>query len=267
MFLNYGFWYKFFQKPLNLKSSNQIKLENLNREENRISSQIYSAPKKQRIFRDLERQKGIKESVYIYLLQKREESAVSHGVTSPNAIIVDSAYASTFPIWPKKGILFLGAFILGLLIPLAIIYLMDLLDNKIRTKAGLIKELSIPFIGDVPKSNTKQVFIDKHDYSPKAESFRLIRTNIDFMLSNVTKSKGKTIFVTSTTSKEGKSHTSLNLARSLSFSNKKVLIIETDIRVNIDFKKLILSRTDSVYQMQYRNPHHHPINRQNQILV
>jgi len=215
----------------NLKSTNQIKLDNLDKEENRISSQIFSAPKKQRQFRDLARQQDIKESVYIYLLQKREESAVSHGVTSPNAIIVDNAYASALPIWPKKEILFLGAFVLGLLIPLITIYLMDLLDNKIRSKAGLTKELSIPFIGDVPKSNNKQVFINKHDYSPKAESFRLIRTNINFMLSNVTKSKGKTIFVTSTTSKEGKSHTSLNLARSLSFSNKKVLIIETDIRV------------------------------------
>tara|TARA_R110002073_G_scaffold244979_6_gene407100 strand:- start:109 stop:2415 length:2307 start_codon:yes stop_codon:yes gene_type:complete len=215
----------------NLKSTNQIKLDNLDKEENRISSQIFSAPKKQRQFRDLARQQDIKESVYIYLLQKREESAVSHGVTSPNAIIVDKAYASALPIWPKKEILFLGAFVLGLLIPLVTIYLMDLLDNKIRSKAGLTKELSIPFIGDVPKSSNKQVFINKHDYSPKAESFRLIRTNINFMLSNVTKSKGKTIFVTSTTSKEGKSHTSLNLARSLSFSNKKVLIIETDIRV------------------------------------
>jgi len=215
----------------NLKSTNQIKLDNLDKEENRISSQIFSAPKKQRQFRDLARQQDIKESVYIYLLQKREESAVSHGVTSPNAIIVDNAYASALPIWPKKEILFLGALVLGLLFPLITIYLMDLLDNKIRSKAGLTKELSIPFIGDVPKSNNKQVFINKHDYSPKAESFRLIRTNINFMLSNVTKSKGKTIFVTSTTSKEGKSHTSLNLARSLSFSNKKVLIIETDIRV------------------------------------
>ena len=215
----------------NLKSTNQIKLDNLDKEENRISSQIFSAPKKQRQFRDLARQQDIKESVYIYLLQKREESAVSHGVTSPNAIIVDKAYASALPIWPKKEILFLGAFVLGLLIPLVTIYLMDLLDNKIRSKTGLTKELSIPFIGDVPKSSNKQVFINKHDYSPKAESFRLIRTNINFMLSNVTKSKGKTIFVTSTTSKEGKSHTSLNLARSLSFSNKKVLIIETDIRV------------------------------------
>lgn len=215
----------------NLKSSNQIKLDNLRKEENRISAQIFSAPKKQRILGDLQRQQSIKESVYVYLLQKREESAVSHGVSSPNAIIVDPAFASALPIWPKKEILFLGAFVLGFLLPLITIYLMDLLDNKVRSKAGLLKELPIPFIGDVPKSSGKQVFIDKHDYSPKAESFRLIRTNIDFMLSGITKTKGKTIFVTSTTSKEGKSHTSLNLARSLSFSNKKVLIIETDIRV------------------------------------
>ena len=215
----------------NLRSSNRIKLDALNEEERRISSQIFSAPRKERQFRDLKRQQDIKESVFIYLLQKREESAVSYGVSSPNAIIVDEAFASTIPIWPKKEILLLAAIVLGILLPLTIIYIADMLDTKIRNKAGLLKELSVPFIGDVPKSNSKQVFINKMDYSPKAEAFRLIRTNIDFMLSNVTKSKGKTIFVTSTTSKEGKSHTSLNLARSLSFSNKKVLIIETDIRV------------------------------------
>ena len=215
----------------NLRSSNQIKLDNLNEEERRISSQIFSAPKKERQFRDLKRQQDIKESVYVYLLQKREESAVSYGVSSPNAIIVDEAFGTSQPIWPKREVVFLGAFILGLLLPLSTIYAMDILDTKVRNKTDLLKEVSVPFIGDVPKSNAKQVFIEKMDYSPKAEAFRLIRTNVDFMLSNVTKSKGKTIFVTSTTSKEGKSHTSLNLARSLSFSNKKVLIIESDIRV------------------------------------
>ncbi len=213
------------------RSSNQITLDALTKEENRISSQIYSAPKKERQIRDIERQQDIKESVYVYLLKKREESAVSHGVSSPNAIIIDEAYASALPIWPKKSILFLGAFVLGLLIPLSTVYILNLLDTKVRTKQDLTKELDVPYIGDVPRSSTKQVFIEKLDYSPKAEAFRLVRTNIDFMLSSVTKSKGKTIFVTSTTSKEGKSHTSLNLARSLSYSNKKVLIIETDIRV------------------------------------
>ena len=215
----------------NLESSNRIKLDALNEEERRISSQIFSAPRKERQFRDLKRQQDIKESVFIYLLQKREESAVSYGVSSPNAIIVDDAFSSALPIWPKKEIIFLGALVLGFIIPLSVIYVQDMLDTKIRNKAGLMKELAVPFIGDVPKSNSKQVFIKKMDYSPKAEAFRLIRTNIDFMLTGAIKSKGKTIFVTSTTSKEGKSHTSLNLARSLSFSNKKVLIIEGDIRV------------------------------------
>lgn len=215
----------------NIKSSNKIKLEALDREGSRISSQLYSAPKKERQFRDLKRQQDIKESLYLYLLQKREESAISHGVTSPNAIIIDDAYASSLPIWPKKEILFLGAFILAFLIPTSTVYILDMLDTKIRNKSDINKELSIPFIGDVPKSSSKKAFIEKLDYSPKAEAFRLIRTNIDFMIPNTGKSKGKTIFVTSTTSKEGKSHTTINLAKSLSFSNKKVLIIETDIRV------------------------------------
>ncbi len=215
----------------NIKSSNQIKLNALNKQNSRISSQIFSAPKKEGKIKAIERQQGIKESLYIYLLQKREESAISHGVSSPNAIIVDKAFAGTLPIWPKKQILFLGAFVLGLLVPLSTIYIMDILDTKVRTKNDLIKELGIPYLGDIPRSSSKELFIQKLDYSPKAEAFRLIRTNIDFMLSGVTKNKGKTIFVTSTTSKEGKSHTSVNLAKSLSYSNKKVLLIETDIRV------------------------------------
>ena len=215
----------------NIKSSNEIKLASLNRQNNRVSSQIYSAPKKEGKIKVIERQQGIKESLYLYLLQKREESAISNGVSSPNAIIIDDAHTSSLPIWPKREILFLGALVLGLLVPLSTIYVMDMLDTKIRTKTDLSNELTIPYIGDVPRSNTKQMFIEKLDYSPKAEAFRLIRTNIDFMLSNTIKSKGKTIFITSTTSKEGKSHTSVNLAKSLSYSNKKVLIIETDIRV------------------------------------
>ena len=93
-----------------------------------------------------------------------------------------------------------------------------------------MKILSAPYIGDIPKSNNKPRLIKKVDYSPKAEAFRIIRTNIDFMLQGIDKSC-KTIFITSTTAQEGKSHTSVNLAASLSFSEKRVLLIETDIRI------------------------------------
>lgn len=215
----------------NLKSSYQIRLDALNEEDSRISSKIYSAPRKERQFRDLKRQQDIKESLYLYLLQKREESAIAHGVSSPNAIIVDKAYASNVPVWPIKQVILFGAFVLGLLIPVVIIYLNSLFDSKVRTKNDIIKNLTVPYLGDIPKSNTKDTIVKKVDYSPIAEAFRLVRTNIDFMLSNIPKVEAKVIFVTSTTSKEGKSHTSINLAKSLSYSGKRVLLIETDIRV------------------------------------
>lgn len=213
-----------------IRSSNEITYNNLLSENSRITSQIYSAPEKQREFRDIKRQQDIKESLYLYLLEKREESAITHGVSSPNAKIVDKAYASDNPVSPKKAIIVLAALILGFSAPIGLIYLRNLLDTKVHSVKDLKKIVDVPFIGDIPRSSKRTQLINKVDYSPKAEAFRMVRTNIDFMLKSVT-GRAKTIFVTSTRSKEGKSHTSINLASSLSFSDKKVLLIETDIRV------------------------------------
>lgn len=214
----------------NIKSTNKITLNTLNQEDARISGQIYMTPGKERQFRDIKRQQDIKESLYLYLLQKREETAISLGMSSSNAKIVDSAYALENPVSPKVKIIYLAAILLGLFIPVSIIYASDLIDNKIHNKDDLLKYLSAPYIGDIPRSSNKTRLVKKVDYSPKAEAFRIIRTNIEFMLQDVDKSC-KTIFVTSTVSQEGKSHTSINLATSISFSEKRVLIIETDIRV------------------------------------
>ncbi|WP_223034499.1 GumC family protein [Hanstruepera marina] len=218
------------QSLSSIKSSNEITYNSLLSENARISSQIYSAPEKQREFRDIKRQQDIKESLYLYLLEKREESAITHGVSSPNAKIVDKAFASSKPVSPKKIIIILAALILGFSAPIGLIYLMNLLDTKVHTVKDIKKQVDVPFIGDIPRSNKRMQLINKVDYSPKAEAFRMVRTNIDFMLKSVD-NRAKTIFVTSTTSKEGKSHTSINLALSLSFSDKKVLLVETDIRV------------------------------------
>ncbi len=212
------------------KSSNEISYNSLLSENARISSRIYSAPIKERQFRDIKRQQDIKESLYLYLLEKREESAITHGVSSPNAKIVDKAYASSAPVAPKKIIILLAALILGFSVPIVIIYLLNLLDTKVHSSNDVKKAINVPFIGDIPRSSKKKQLVSKVDYSPKAEAFRMVRTNIDFMLKSI-EGKAKTIFVTSTTSKEGKSHTSINLALSLSYSEKKTLLIETDIRV------------------------------------
>lgn len=214
----------------NITSTNKITLNTLNQEDARIGGQIYMTPGKERQFRDIKRQQDIKESLYLYLLQKREETAISLGMSASNAKIVDAAYALENPVSPNKKIIYLAAILLGLFVPVSIIYALDLIDNKIHTKDDLIKRLSAPYIGDIPRSTNKSRLIKKEDYSPKAEAFRIIRTNLEFMLQGVDKSC-KTVFVTSTVSQEGKSHTSINLATSISFSERRVLLIETDIRV------------------------------------
>lgn len=216
-----------------LKSSAEITLNSIEQENNRIKSQIYAAPQKERQFRDITRQQSIKESLYLYLLQKREETAIMLGMSTSNAKIIDTAYSSKLPVNPVPLIIFMGALILGLLVPFLIIYLSEILDTKIHSKLDLAHLDTIPFLGDIPRSNDKKKnrIVNKVDYSPKAEAFRMIRTNIEFILRDKKNKVAKTIFVTSTIAQEGKSHTSINLASSISFSGKKVLLIETDIRV------------------------------------
>lgn len=216
----------------NLKSSANITLNSIQQENNRIKSKIYSAPQKERQFRDISRQQSIKESLYLYLLEKREETAIMLGMSTSNAKIIDTAYSSKLPVNPKPLIIFMAALILGLIVPILVVYISDILDTKIHSKLDLAHIREIPYLGDIPKSGNKKKnqIVTKVDYSPKAEAFRMIRTNIDFMLRDKKEKIAKTIFVTSTLAQEGKSHTSINLAASISFSGKKVLLIETDIR-------------------------------------
>jgi capsular exopolysaccharide synthesis family protein len=214
----------------NIISTNQITLNNLNRENSRIRGQIYSAPTKERQFRDIKRQQDIKESLYLYLLEKREETAITLGMSTANAKVIDLGYTNDDPVSPKKKVIYLAAMILGLFIPVSLIYARDLVDNKVHTKEDVLRLIKAPFIGDIPKGEGKLQVVNKVDYSPKAEAFRIIRTNVNFMLQK-NDNPCKVIFVTSTTAQEGKSHTTTNLASSFSFSEQKVLLIETDIRV------------------------------------
>lgn len=239
------------QNLMSMRSSNEIRRNALREEDRKLSGRIYSAPKKERQSRDITRQQNIKESLYLYLLEKREESAIAQGISTPNAKIIDDAFSSINPVTPKRNITFMIAFILGALIPIGIIYLLELLNSKVNQKSNITDVLDAPFLGDIPHSKKKHALVKQVDYSPKAEAFRMIRTNIDFMLADAPTDKAKIIFVTSTTSKEGKSHTAINLASSLSFSNKKVLIIETDIRMPkanayLNMKKKELGLTDYI---------------------
>jgi len=213
---------------INLRSSSQIQINGLSRNRSKISSRIASVPKNEKEFKEIVRQQETKNALYLFLLQKREESILSNAVSVNKAKVIDQAYSNGIPVSPKKIPTYLGAIILGMLIPFLIIYIKDLLDTKVHDEKDL-KGLRIPYLGDVPLAvSKKNLYINESDNSSIAEAFRYVRTNISFMLD--TKEEGKTVFVTSTQSKEGKSFTSINLALSLAVSGKKILLLGMDLR-------------------------------------
>jgi len=219
-----------------MKESIQRYLINLNASKNQVDkennytdAEIQKVPKQERLFRNIERQQQIKENLYLLLLQKREEAAISMAITDNKARVVDLAFPDNKLVAPKKMFSILGAWILGFLIPLGIIYLRGLLNSKLINKQDLDKLASKGILAEIPRLYRKDgEIITKNDVSPLAESFRILFTNLKFMLPKT--DDAKIIFVTSTIKGEGKTFVSVNLALAISSGNKKVLVIGSDIR-------------------------------------
>ncbi|PVX47002.1 capsular exopolysaccharide synthesis family protein [Flavobacterium sp. 103] len=213
-----------------LKSSLIIQKRDLDSHKGIMDTKIEKIPVQERQFKVIARQQKIKEELYLYLLQKREETAISLSATEPNARVIDAAKASHLPVAPKKKIIYLVAFLIGILIPFGIIYLIDLLDTKIKSRLDLEGKTTIPYLGDIPTSDANTQIIKSESRTSSAEALRIIRTNLEFMLSKVPENQAKTLFLTSTFSKEGKTFVSVNLAATFALSGKKVLLIGMDIR-------------------------------------
>ena len=208
-----------------------ITKSNLDREASRYSRRISNAPGQERAYVSIARQQEIKAGLYLMLLQKREENAIALAATANNAKIIDEAIADDIPVSPKHSMIYLIALMLGVGIPVGIIYLIELTKFKIEGRADVEKLTSVPVVGDIPFTDEKNdkngsiaVFENKNNLM--SETFRNIRTNLQFMLDN----DQKVILVTSTVSGEGKSFVSSNLAISLSLLGKKVVIVGLDIR-------------------------------------
>ncbi len=206
----------------------EITKADLIREASRYSRRISDAPTQERQFVSIARQQEIKSGLYLMLLQKREENAIVLAAIANNAKIIDEAQADSTPISPKRMTIFLAALVFGIGIPVGVIYLIGLTKFKIEGRADVEKLTSLPVVGDIPLADEKTgaIAVFENQNNLMSETFRNVRTNLQFMLEN-----GKNvILVTSTVSGEGKSFISANLAISLSLLGKKVVIVGLDIR-------------------------------------
>lgn len=227
----------------------------LDREANRFSRRISDAPGQERQFVSIARQQEIKAGLYLMLLQKREENAIALAATANNAKIIDEAIADDIPVSPKRKIIYLIALVLGVGIPVGIIYLIGLTKFKLEGRADVEKLTTVPIVGDIPLTDEKNekdgsIAVFENQNNLMSETFRNIRTNLQFMLQN----DKKVILVTSTVSGEGKSFISANLAISLSLLGKKVVIVGLDIRKPGLNKVLRLSTKEKGITLYLANP-------------
>lgn len=209
-----------------VRSGLLITKTNLDRQASKYAGRISNAPAQERRYVSIQRQQEIKAGLYLMLLQKREENNITLAATANNAKIIDDALADELPVSPKKMMIYLVAFIMGIGIPVSIVYVQGLLSFRIEGRTDMEKLTAMPVIGTVPLAETA-IAVHENDNNLMTETFRDLRTNLLFMLGAPDK---KVILVTSTTSGEGKTFIASNLAVSLSLLDKKVIIVGLDIR-------------------------------------
>lgn len=191
------------------------------------SAKIKTLSTQERESRELYRQKEIKESLFLYLTQKKVETELALELTTPTAKVIDRAYAGKRPVFPPKVLILFSALILGFLVPFLYLYLKVLFQNKVNSKDELLKFLEIPFLGEIPESKDKNPYPVLNFCSIIAERFRMAITGLSFINDS---DQNKVLMITSTTGKEGKSFFSENLALSIAGSGKKTLLIDLNMR-------------------------------------
>jgi capsular exopolysaccharide synthesis family protein len=207
----------------------QLRLDKNQSVENQLMSSIQAVPLQEKMALTIIRQQEIKASLYTFLLNKREENELQLSITVANIRVVETPFGSTFPISPKRKIIFLAGFLISMLIPSAFFYLQFMLDSKIRGRKDVEKYTTIPIIGEVLQIKTEEkdedIVIRENRNDRHTEAFRLLRANFGFM-----NRQAKILTFTSTIAGEGKSFVSRNFAVTLALSGKRVILIDADLR-------------------------------------
>ena len=222
------------------------KIKSLEKSERQTTEKLAASPEHAKYLLSVERQQKVKESLYLYLLQKREENELSQAFTAYRTRIIMPPFGSSTPTTPVRRNIYAIAMVLGIFIPLVSLFIIENMNNKIRGRSDL-EHLPIPFIGEIPmvlekkhKFTLPSFFHKKQVYTNLGvvvkdknrnivnEAFRVVRTNLEFMIK--ASDKANVIIVTSANPGSGKTFITANLASSLAIKGKRVLAIDLDMR-------------------------------------
>ncbi len=210
------------------KKSLQVGLEQLSQQNNTFSSRLRTVPAKERNYLDFARQQNLKQELYLYLLQKREETAISKTSTISSSRIIDYSKSELVPFKPKRSVFAMIGIIIGILIPAVYLIIKELLNVRVQVKSDIERATSAPTLGEISHNNEdKSLVVDGSSRSVIAEQFRSLRTNLQYVIDP---SKSNVLLFTSSMSGEGKSFLSLNIGSSLAITGKKVVFLELDLR-------------------------------------
>lgn len=213
---------------MNVKQAYTISKRDLQRMSGTTQARIQSIPQQEKGLIEKVRQQQIKESLFLFLMQKREETNLAIASTSDKARLIASPQLRLLPIAPKSRVILLATFIIGLLIPIVVIYTINLFRTKVSGRGELEKLSRISVIGQIGKNDFKDnIVIGEGKNTGIAEMYRALRNNLNFTLNDKDKN---VLLITSSLSGEGKTFVSVNLAVTYALSGKKVLLIGADIR-------------------------------------
>jgi len=205
-----------------------MSIDAIKRQNTKLNAEVRGVPKKQRTFMDFSREQDLRQQLYLFLLQKREETAISETSTLSTARIIDPAKSDYKPYKPKKYIILLFGAVIGLVLPWAYLNLRDLINVRISSKEDVISNTKVSILGEIGNNpETSSLSVIQNSRSILSEQFRSLRTNLQFVLDN---DKPNVIMLTSSMSGEGKSFIALNLASVLALGDKRVVVMELDLR-------------------------------------
>lgn len=212
----------------NIRKTYIVVQQDLLNKQKRIDQQLVSIPGKEKQLLEVTRQQNILQELYSFLLQKKLETSISSASTISNIKVLETARSSDFPISPNRQSIYILALFLGIIIPASLIALKEVFNDKISSKWEIQQLTDTPIVGEVGHSSAEEpLIVTKNNRSFIAEQFRMIRSNIQYVLP---KSEKFVIMVTSSFSGEGKSFICTNLAAVLALSGKRTVILEFDIR-------------------------------------